>query len=201
MRKIKRYVGIDPSSVTGFYIQDGEGKTVVEADVFYEYKVDPERMIHIADTIIEQLNINTDIICIEGFSYDSKGRGIAYQFGMGYVLRENLQRNGFTYYEVTPSGVKKFATGNGRAKKEHMIEPIRERFGFYHPSDNIRDAYVLSEIAKAIDLGKDYNYINRYESDTVYTVKNGVLNSGEWKKTKLPDWMNPRSKYYFTREQ
>lgn len=198
---IKRYVGIDPSSATGFYIGDKDGNIIYENDIFHNTDKDPERMIHIADTIISKLNVKTDVICIEGFSYNSKGRGVLFQAGLGYIIRENLVRNGFHYYEVTPNALKKFATGNGTMKKEAMIEPIKRRWGFYHESDNIVDAFVLSEIAKAIDLGKEYKDLKEHEKVVVRTVLNGNLNNGKWKEVKPPSWMNPKSKYYFVRDK
>ena len=199
--KIKRYVGIDPSSTTGFFIQDEDGTIIEEMDLFYEYKVDPQRMIHIADTIVSKLNPHTDIICIEGFSYNSKGRGIEFQFGNGWVIRETLFRHGFEYFDVTPAWLKKFATGNGAAKKENMVTPIKIRWGYYHASDNITDAFVLSEIAKAINKGSKYEGLRPHERDIVRQVKSSVLNQEKWEKTKIPSWMNPRSKYYWQREE
>lgn len=196
----KRYVGIDPSSMTGFFIQDETGKIIVETDLFYTYKKDPERMIYIAEEIIKKLNINTDIICIENFSYNSLGQGIDYQFGVGWVIRENLHKSGFAYYDVAPKGLKKFATGNGNSSKKTMVVPIERRWGYKHPSDNVTDAFILSEIAKAIDQGNEYVGLREYEKQVVKVVKNSILNKEQWKEVKPPPWMNKRSKYYFKRE-
>lgn len=195
----KRYVGIDPSSTTGFFIQDEKGNIVIEQDIFYEYTVDPQRMIHISDTIINNLQ-KDDIICIESFSMNSQGRALTFQSGLGWIIREQLHRKGYSYYDVTPKSVKKFATGNGNATKTTMIKPIQYRWGFYHASDNIMDAFVMSEIAKAIDLGNDYEGLRQHEKEIVRKVKSSVLNNEELTETKLPSWMNPRSKYYFVRE-
>ncbi|MEQ6355126.1 hypothetical protein ABNX05_10905 [Lysinibacillus sp. M3] len=195
-----RYVGIDPSSMTGFFIQDERGNIIVETDLFYTYKKDPERMIYIAEEIIKKLNIETDIICIENFSYNSVGQGIDYQFGVGWIIREHLHKAGFTYYDVSPKGLKKFATGNGNSSKKTMVVPIEKRWGFKHPSDNVTDAFILSEIAKAIDQGSEYEGLKLHEKQVVSVVKNSILNIEQWKEIKPPPWMNPRSKYYFKRE-
>lgn len=195
-----RYVGIDPSSMTGFFIQDDNGKIIIETDLFYTYRKDPERMIHIANEIIKNLNLATDIICIENFSYNSVGRGIDYQYGIGWLIRENLYKNGFKYYDVSPSGLKKFATGKGNASKKTMVAPIEKRWGYKHPSDNVTDAFVLSEIAKAIIQGSEYEGLKLNEKQVVKVVKEGIMNKEEWKKVTIPSWMNPKSKYYFKRE-
>jgi len=196
----KRYVGIDPSSMTGFFIQDDKGKIIIETDLFYTYKKDPERMIYIAEEIIKKLNIKTDIICIENFSYNSSGQGIDYQFGVGWIIREHLHKAGFSYYDVSPKGLKKFATGNGNSSKKTMVEPIEKRWGYKHPSDNVTDAFILSEIAKAIDQGTEYVGLREYEKQVVKVVKDSILNKEQWKEVKAPPWMNKRSKYYFKRE-
>lgn len=198
---IKRFVGIDPSSTTGFYIQDEKGNTMIEEDLFYQFKKDPERMIYITDSIINNLDLENDKICIEGFSYNSKGKGIDYQYGIGWIIREQLNRYNFKYYDVAPTALKKFATGKGNTKKESMVEPIKQRWNFYHPSDNITDAFVLSEIAKAIELGDSYKGLRNHEKEVVKIVKNGIMNKEEWIETTIPRWMNPRSKYYFKREK
>lgn len=195
-----RYVGIDPSSMTGFFIQDEHGKIIVETDLFYTYRKDPERMIYIAKEIVKKLNIKTDIICIENFSYNSVGQGIDYQYGVGWIIREHLHNVGFKYYDISPKSLKKFATGNGNASKEHMVEPIEKRWGFKHPSDNVTDAFVLSEIAKAIDKGSEYEGLKLHEKQVIKVVKDGLMNKKQWKKVTIPSWMNPRSKYYFERE-
>ena len=46
--------------------------------------------------------------------------------------------------------LKKFATGKGNTKKEDTVLPIFKRWDFEHPSDNVRDAYVLAQIARSI---------------------------------------------------
>lgn len=197
----KRYVGIDLSSKTGFVIQDAQGKIIFEDDIVFEYTKDPERMIFICDEILKHLNLETDIICIENFSYNSKGASGSYQYGIGFIVRENLVRHGFSYYDIAPTAVKKFATNHGQAKKELMIKPVEKRWGFYHPSDNIIDAFVLSEIAKAIDMGKEYPGLKQHEKEVVRKVKNGIMNKEEWKRTPSTPWKNPKSKYYFNREE
>lgn len=195
-----RYVGIDPSSKTGFFVQDDKNNIIIETDVFYEYSKDPERMIYIADEIINKLKIETDIICIENFSYNSVGKALDFQYGLGWLIRENLYKSGFKYYDVSPSGLKKFATGKGNASKKTMVAPIEKRWGYKHPSDNVTDAFVLSEIAKAIDQGSDYEGLKLHEKQVIKIVKDGIMNKEQWKKVTIPSWMNPRSKYYFKRE-
>lgn len=145
-----RFVGLDPSSMTGLVILDINGNIIDMMEITSKEK-DPLRMIEIKDQVMEQLEYD-DVIFIEGFSFNSKGRGIDFQFGLGWILRAELyEGNGidnFGYTEVSPSSLKKFVTDNGNSSKENMILPIYKHWGFEHNSDNVRDAYVLAQMAR-----------------------------------------------------
>lgn len=140
-----RYCGIDPSSKTGFLLLDSKGKVLYENE-FKSKKTDPQRMIDIWLQVKQHLNPMTDTVLIEGFSYGSKGRGVSFQYGIGWIIRAFLHLEGFSYIEVTPSQLKKFACNNGRAKKEVLIDPIKKKWGFLGMTDNTTDAYVLARI-------------------------------------------------------
>ena len=143
-----RYVGIDPSTKTGLVIiQDGRVQT--EEEITTKTEIDPERFMITANHIIQHLQ-EGDIICIEGFSYGSKGRGVSTQYGMGWIIRAELKRNGYNYYEIAPGALKKFATGKGNTSKDEMVLPIYKRWGYEGKTDNIRDAFILAKIAEGI---------------------------------------------------
>ncbi|MCK1982212.1 MULTISPECIES: crossover junction endodeoxyribonuclease RuvC [Peribacillus] len=153
---MKRYVGIDPSTKTGlsilynknskFYDEHTEG---LVAEITTKKTTDIERFEDIATQILSYLEPD-DVICIEGFSYGSKGQGVSTQYGIGWIIRYMLYNEGFEVIEVPPTSVKKFATGKGNVKKDNMVLPIYKLWGFESNSDNIRDAYVLSKMAEAI---------------------------------------------------
>jgi crossover junction endodeoxyribonuclease RuvC len=144
-----RYVGIDPSTKTGLAIIDKNNEIINVQEVSSKSKEDPERFIDIADQLLEELHPN-DIIAIEGFSYGSKGKGVSTQYGLGWIIRTFLYERGYDYIEIPPTSVKKFATGKGNVKKDAMVLPIYKHWGFEHSSDNVRDAYVLAKVAKAL---------------------------------------------------
>lgn len=143
-----RFVGIDPSSETGIVILSDIGEVLQAREVVGKGK-DPKRMVELIDDILAHL-LPDDHICIEGFSYGSKGKGISFQFGLGHGIRNAMYRQGLSYTDVSPSAVKKFATGKGNTKKENMIMPIYRKWGFEHESDNVRDAFVIAQIAGAL---------------------------------------------------
>ena len=146
-----RYYGIDPSSSTGIVILDDFGSVIHEEEIKIKHRIDPLRMIEICKIIKSHLNPTTDRVAIEGFSYGSKGRGVSFQYGLGWVIRAMLFIEGIDYIEVTPSQVKKFACNKGNAKKTDLIKPVEEKWGYTHKSDNVIDAYILARIVYSMD--------------------------------------------------
>lgn len=144
-----RFVGIDLSTKTGLVILDEFGEVHTAKEITSKIKTDPERMIDLTEKVMSHVNDN-DIIAIEGFSYGSRGRGIGFQFGYGYAVRTAMYTADRQYLIVTPSQVKKYATGKGNTSKDNMAVPIFKKWEFEHESDNVRDAYVLAQIAYAM---------------------------------------------------
>lgn len=149
------YVGIDPSTKTGLVILDEQGNVIHEEEITTKEKNDPQRFMNIADQIVERIranNIGKEVkIMIEGFSYGSKGRAVSTQYGIGWIIRTSLIDNHLDYIEVTPGGLKKFATGKGNTKKDELVLPIFKRWNYEHSSDNVRDAFVLAQIGRYLD--------------------------------------------------
>jgi len=161
-----RYVGIDLSTKTGLVILDKSSQVVTEKEITSNAS-DPLRMIEIIESLLDEIKI-TDLICVEGFSYGSRGRGVSFQFGLGHALRIELYKNNFNYLIVTPSQVKKYATGKGNTSKDNMILPIFKKWGFEHDSDNVRDAFVLAKIAEGIRAGVG---LTNYQKDVIKAVE------------------------------
>jgi len=144
-----RYIGIDPSTKTGVVVLGEDGTLQHAIEISSKKKQDPERFIDLAEQVLSGIGL-FDRVCIEGFSYGSKGAGVSTQYGIGWVLRAELYKRGIEYIEVPPSSLKKFATGKGNCKKDAMVLPIYKKWQFESDSDNIRDAYVLARVAQAI---------------------------------------------------
>jgi crossover junction endodeoxyribonuclease RuvC len=145
-----RFVGIDPSTKTGMVVLDDiTGKPIFIAEKQPRVKGDPERFSDLAEQIMHNV-FEGDTILIEGFSYGSKGQAVSTQYGIGWMIRHYLRKEGFQYIEIPPTVLKKFATGKGNCKKDEMVLPIFKKWGFEHKSDNVRDAYVLAQIGRAI---------------------------------------------------
>lgn len=180
-----RYVGIDPSTKTGLVILDGSGEVLQARDVKGVGDFDPRRLGTLVDQIINAVHPG-DIVCIEGFSYGSQGRGVSVQYGLGYMLRDRLYRHGVAYIEVSPAQLKKFISGKGNTAKDGLVQPLIEHWGFTHKSDNVRDAYGLAKIAKAIDAADREQPLSLadYQADVVEAIRNPQPKKPSTKKNK-----------------
>ena len=153
------YVGIDQSySGTGVVVISGED---TRKHRFFEFKAGNSKM-----CIEERLSIlmqsllsimpppEHTSICIEGAAYASEFN--TFKLGMlAGVIRYELYIRGYRdILVVAPTAMKKFAGGNGKAQKGEVAEGIRARWGFWHKSDNITDAYGLCRMAIGRDTGE-----------------------------------------------
>lgn len=166
-----RFVGLDLSTKTGLVIIDESGNVLTEKEITSKVKEDPQRMIDLTEQVLSHLE-KDDVIAIEGFSYGSRGKGVSFQFGYGYSVQIELYKRDFDFLIVSPSQVKKFATGKGNASKESMILPIYKRWGYEHESDNVRDAFILAQIARATKINTK---LTKYQKEIIDALKKGAV--------------------------
>jgi len=159
-----RFVGIDPSTKTGFVALDEDGQVLVAKELTGVGKEDPKRMATLIDEVMRHVQKN-DYIVIEGFGYASQQ---AIQLGgIGWGIRMSLLRRGMNYFEVAPSSVKKYVgvtdwkgeKGNkvrlqGKEKKKVVMEAVQDIYGFYYNSDNVVDAYIMARITLNLYLAQ-----------------------------------------------
>ena len=95
-------------------------------------------------------------ILIEGISYGSKNRtkSIFDLAGLNYMVRNYfVERDWCNFWIATPTSIKKFATGNGLAKKELMLnifEKTHPEYMIIPKLDDISDAWHMAIYAKKI---------------------------------------------------
>lgn len=160
------YIGLDPSTKTGLVKLSESGNIIHQEEITSKVKSDPLRFIDLTDKILKYVR-KGDRVVIEGFSYGSKGKGVSTQYGIGWVIRTELYKNDIEYIEVSPGGLKKFASGKGNTSKDNMILPIFKRWGFEHDSDNVRDAFILAQIGRAIDGHGD---LVKYQKEVIKAI-------------------------------
>ncbi|MCA1058095.1 hypothetical protein LCL96_04080 [Rossellomorea aquimaris] len=152
-----RFVGIDPSTKTGFVALDESGMVLREKELTGVGSQDPKRMITLINEIIAHVKPG-DMICIEGFPYSTQKAMFA--GGLHHGIRNELYKRKLTYYEVAPNAVKKYVgvtgwTGEkgskkrltGLQKKKAVMQAVMNDYGYQHKSDNVVDAYILAQIA------------------------------------------------------
>ncbi|WP_110930927.1 RuvC family protein [Paenibacillus bouchesdurhonensis] len=148
-----RFVGIDPSTNTGVVELDALGNVIREEEITLETGMHSTvaEIRKYGKEIVNYLEQDS-LVCVEGFSFNSKGQAVSTQYGIGYAIRFALIERGMVWIEPTPSQVKKYATGKGNAHKSEMILPLYKRWGYEHKSDNVRDAFILAQIARAVRM-------------------------------------------------
>jgi crossover junction endodeoxyribonuclease RuvC len=179
--KKMRFVGIDPSTKTGFVALDESGQVIRAKELTGVGSEDPRRMITLIDEIIAHVKPG-DLICIEGFPYDTQRAMFA--GGLHHGIRNELFKRKLHYHEVAPNAVKKFVgvTGwvgekgskkrlTGPQKKKVVMTAVKEHYGFEHKSDNVVDAFILAQIAQEIWMEKNvYRFLLGHQAEVIQAI-------------------------------
>lgn len=141
-----KFIGLDPSW-TGFgvsLINGSEHQSLLISTSSQTPKW--ERVDQIKDALFPF--ILGDVFCaIEGYSFGSAfNREMMAE--LGGIIRYSLYGAGVPYVDITPTSLKKWATGNGLASKADMVKAVRG-LGFSVTNHNLADAYALALYAKA----------------------------------------------------
>jgi len=142
-----RYVGLDLSTKTGIVILDEQGVILHQSEVKKAIKENPGDMYDLILEVTKLIEPNA-VVVMEGFGFASKTGFLL--GGIGWGVRIELWKRNIPYYLVAPTALKKFATGSGVADKRKLAVAVSNKWGFFHDSDNVTDAYVLAQIARAI---------------------------------------------------
>lgn len=86
-------------------------------------------------------------------------------------MRMGMFQRSHNYIEIAPTQLKKFASGKGNTKKDELAVHIFKRWGFEHPSDNVRDAFVLAQIAFTMQ-GHIAVQLTKAQSEVIQAIKN-----------------------------
>lgn len=151
-------VGID-ASLTATAVSFGDGGTFVVPPAPAEGKLMHDRYQRYrryVASIVKSItgSAHGGIVCLEGFSFNSSAAAVPIcEFGTHLRqalldLDENQGR--FRVVEVSPSEVKKFATGKGNANKIQVVTAVVKRWGVEFGTDDEYDAYVLARIAMCL---------------------------------------------------
>ena len=116
------------------------------------YKNDIERFDNLSDIVMQFFPQSDVKVAIEGYSFGSKGSRTFQIAENGGILKYKLHKAGIHWKKVTPSAVKKFATGKGNANKDKMYEAFVNETELDLKLDmNINRAKIDSPISDIVD--------------------------------------------------
>lgn len=155
VQPLPRVVGIDPS-LTGFALAAATSPAACDLFEWSSHggKADLvgariDRYRSLIGRALEALAERPALILLEGYSYGSRGSSVTLA-EFGGVLRRALLDEGHPVVEVSPSELKKWATGKGNAGKPAVISALSKRYGRTFETDNEADAYGLAMMALQI---------------------------------------------------
>lgn len=145
------YLGLDLSLTGTGIVVLGDSNTALHAEVLKNKLRGEQRLLFLRDRVAEVIKeFVPAIICLEGYSMGSR-IGQAFSIGeLGGVIRANIYEQGFDYFAIPPTRLKKFITGGGKAEKDMIVFHVYKRWGFEAKDNNMADAYGLAQVAKSI---------------------------------------------------
>lgn len=144
------FVGMDPS-FNGFAIVvlDKDGNIIEQKLFGSETDSEPEdRLMELEKEFKFIPNIVClHSVCMEGPSYASNGAFVLQMGALHFMIRIMLKKRGVPFKIIAPGTLKKFVTGDGRAKKDLMLLKVYKKWGVEFDNDNLADAYGLARMA------------------------------------------------------
>jgi crossover junction endodeoxyribonuclease RuvC len=144
------FVGMDPS-YNGFAIVVlDKDANIIEQKLFGSStkKETEDRLLELE----KEYKFIPNIVClhsvfIEGPSYGSNGAFVLQMGALHFLIRIMLKKAEVNYKIISPGTLKKFVTGDGRAKKDLMLLNVYKKWGMEFNDDNLADAYSLARLA------------------------------------------------------
>ena len=163
-------LGIDLSLTgTGLVILDG-GEPFYSECFKPQNKSGSSRLIEIRCKIEKTLSdCIPEIVCLEGYSFGSRGRAVFQTGELGGIIRVLLHEWGIKWIEIPPSQVKKFATGKGNSGKDLILQQVYKRWGQEFETSDEADAFVLAKIGTILLGHKEKLTVQQEE--VVETIK------------------------------
>lgn len=106
------------------------------------------RIQHVVNRIASHLP--ADLVVMEDLAYGQNMPGTAERVMLAGVLRYVLYLRKQKYVLVSPTSLKKFVVGSGKAEKSAIMLEVFKRFGVSCTNDNEADAVGLAFIGRAL---------------------------------------------------
>lgn len=99
-----------------------------------------------------------ELVVLEGYSFSSKGSSVVTLGEFGSILR--WWTIGWPVIEVSPSTIKKFATGKGVGQKAAVVSALAKRYSVNFQTDDEADAFACLQIGLAL-VGRKHQKTTR----------------------------------------
>jgi len=149
-------VGLDPS-LTGFAVcvlrRDGscDSRRFQSFRLGHDVCSRIDRALMLVESIMQVIPQDTLLACIEGYAYGTMQQRAKMDLAeLGGILRADLMTLCDRIYEVPPSQLKQWTTGNGMATKELMQACVADRWGREFDNFDESDAYAIARLAGCI---------------------------------------------------
>lgn len=162
-----RILGIDHAKRTGWSLI--ENGTCIKTGYFNLTKDGEERLLEYKNKIEKVIDeIKPDKIAIEKPEHMRNGKVLQFLIGLYTINKLISLEKKIPAYEVHPLSMKRFITGNGKAKKAEVSSTLVERFGvdeeliikpIINSKGTIRDFYYDESDATGLALFLYNNYL------------------------------------------
>lgn len=141
-------VGLD-LSLSGTGVSDSDSSRTIKTPPRITRAGGAFRLHWLARELSRTVPHEADLAVIEGYAYASHPSGHHAVVEWGGITRLWLHRHSIPYVVVAPTGLKKYATGNGGAKKKVVWEMAVKLAGDIFVDDNAADAWWLRQMGLA----------------------------------------------------
>jgi len=141
----------------------GSGICVVQNDVStietlktgpHDFSCDLERLLYITNTVMSKIPQTPSLICIEDYfiPMSTAQTGAAMSLNsLGTLMRIKMYEAKFPFIIISPPQLKKFILGKGVGQKSLIMKEVFKKYNVDVKDDNQADAFVLAQIALAIE--------------------------------------------------
>lgn len=152
-------VGIDPSLTSTGLVVINKGIVTEQHAIVSKPskektpKAETERLMTIRDSITRSVVTarKPSVVLIEGLAFMARNTTALVQLaGLNYFIRETLVRGMIPFVIVSPTSLKKFASGKGNVDKNVVMMEVYKRWGFSPENSDVCDAFVLAQIGLAL---------------------------------------------------
>lgn len=100
-------------------------------------------------------SVGPELVLIEGFAYNSKGRSVFEMGGLGWLLRWTFVKMEQNFLVVPPAILKVWATGKGNSAKEVMLREVFRKWQYEALDNNDADAYALAQLGMHVSTAPE----------------------------------------------